>query len=173
MCADALQDANRHHVLGFGQRHAHLHRAFVPAVVVVRLGQAWVRADSPFSIFPGYQRWLVVVAGEGLILNQRHLAPLTPLQFSGEEQIACQKLGAEVVDLGLIYNPEVVSAEMKLVEGEVRWNAGLAYLYDLKSGDTLRLVGPHTQNIPKSVLITLSPVADSKLFETIQAHRES
>lgn len=77
-----------------------------------RLSSATVSGAGPFSIFPGCDRWLAVFKGEGLILNGEMLPPLKTLNFSGETPIECTLVEGPVVDLGLIYRRDKVTASM-------------------------------------------------------------
>lgn len=83
-----------------------------------RLSRAHVAADGPFSNFPGFDRWLVVIEGEGLELNAvKRLRPLDVHHFSGEEAVIGRLVNGRVWDLGLIYDRKRVAAEMKVVSG--------------------------------------------------------
>ncbi|MBC7370249.1 MAG: HutD family protein, partial [Bdellovibrionaceae bacterium] len=68
-----------------------------------RLSSAAVTGPGPFSLFKGYDRWLVILRGDGLVLNGTNLQSEKPFKFSGDVPIHCQILGDEVIDLGLIY----------------------------------------------------------------------
>lgn len=77
-----------------------------------RLSSARVEAESPFSLFPGYERLLAVFQGEGLLLNERPLLRHMPTAFAGEENINCKLLAGPVRDLGLIYHRDSFLATM-------------------------------------------------------------
>lgn len=100
-----------------------------------RLSSAHVGASGPFSVFPGCDRLLVVLNGQGLSLNGKTMGPFTPFQFSGEESIQADLLQDAVVDLGLIYRRDKVRAEMSVVQipamasQEISATSGSAYLY--------------------------------------------
>jgi len=80
-----------------------------------RLSSATIKAANTFSQFEKCDRLLAVWKGEGLVLNDSELLPFTPFQFSGEQAIECRLINDEVVDLGLIYRRDQVSAEMKVL----------------------------------------------------------
>ena len=81
-----------------------------------RISSAKVSVADSFSLFPNHQRLLVVWKGDGLVLNGTSLLPDSPLQFSGKENIYCEPLGKSlVVDIGIIYQKELVSADLKIV----------------------------------------------------------
>lgn len=81
-----------------------------------RLSSATVSASGSFSQFPGCDRWLVVLSGQGLLLNGKTFGPFTPLRFAGEEIIKCGLIRDEVVDLGIIYHRDQVHAEMSMLQ---------------------------------------------------------
>ncbi|WP_413578650.1 HutD family protein [Bdellovibrio sp. HCB290] len=80
-----------------------------------RISSATVNNDDPFSNFPGCDRFLVVTEGAGLSLNGKELHPLKVLHFSGEELIDAKLLEGPVVDLGVIFRRNVISASMKIL----------------------------------------------------------
>ncbi|MBO9668149.1 MAG: HutD family protein [Bdellovibrio sp.] len=77
-----------------------------------RLSSALVKADDPFSNFEGCQRVLTVVDGAGLILNDAKLLPGKVIYFSGEDSIYCKLIDGEVLDLGVIWKPDLVSVTL-------------------------------------------------------------
>ena len=81
-----------------------------------RLSSALVGSSGAFSQFPGCDRWLVVLEGQGLSLNGRTLGPFTPLHFHGEEVVQAELLQNAVMDLGFIYSRQKVSAQMDVVQ---------------------------------------------------------
>lgn len=104
-----------------------------------RLSQATVRVDGPFSVFPGYDRWLAIWNGGPMFLNDRELTPRQPLRFSGDDEVFCRVTSAPVLDVGLIFDRSKIEASMSFVEGAIQLAPGKThYLFDLESGDTLR-----------------------------------
>jgi hypothetical protein len=84
-----------------------------------RVSSARIQGSNKFSTFLGYDRILVVCQGSGLYLNKIMLNPLIPYKFSGEtliecELVECQINSDSVIDFGIIYKPEIVSAEMTI-----------------------------------------------------------
>lgn len=121
-----------------------------------RLSQATIHVDSEFSIFAGYDRWLVVWQGDAIFLNEQKLAPLEPIRFSGDQPTFCRLNGTSVLDVGLIFNRTKVNAEMKTVEGKLRLSPpGVHYLFDLVSGDTMKFDSPTELTIGRSLLISV------------------
>lgn len=79
-----------------------------------RLSWATIEKPGEFSLFPDYERLLVIWEGEEISLNHHSLQPLIPFHFSGELKINCQLHSKPVQDLGLIYRPEKIDAVMKV-----------------------------------------------------------
>ncbi|MBI4885018.1 MAG: HutD family protein [Actinobacteria bacterium] len=73
----------------------------------LRISVADVEADGPFSVFEGVERWLVLIAGQGIALRldggERHLAPGDPpLRFDGASAPDCRLLAGATRDLNLM-----------------------------------------------------------------------
>lgn len=73
----------------------------------LRISVADIARDGPFSAFPGVQRWLTLLAGEGVALDlagRRHtLRPGdAPLAFDGAAAPGCRLLAGPVRDLNLM-----------------------------------------------------------------------
>jgi len=122
-----------------------------------RVSSATVRAAGPFSQFPGYDRWLVVLSGEGLLINGFPLLPLSPFHFSGDELIHSELINDTVVDLGIIYRRDKVQASVMLNSLQnsqtLALTKGTHFLYavqgtfaaeqvSISEGDTLQVEGP-------------------------------
>lgn len=80
-----------------------------------RISAATVKKPNPFSEFKGCQRLLTIWRGSGLLLNDYELLPGSVYKFSGETPIFCKNLSPEVIDLGVIYQPEKVTATMDVL----------------------------------------------------------
>ncbi|WOX47197.1 HutD family protein [Aeromonas sp. XH] len=80
-----------------------------------RLSSAPIKTAGPFSKFPGYQRILLPVSGAGFVLNGHPYATFEAAHFSGDDETHCELLKKEVTDLGLIYHPERVSANVRVL----------------------------------------------------------
>src|SRR6267142_1349186 len=99
--ADRLQDANRHHVLRLGERHAHAHGPFVPAVVVLRfpyLPARQGRVDHHGSVVDhGGRRKALLQRGRiderletraGLAPGLGHVVVLAPVEIEAADERA-------------------------------------------------------------------------------------
>lgn len=84
-----------------------------------RISSATVNSKNNFSQFIGYERILVVLSGDGLILNGTPLLPYEPLEFSGDLPIECSLMNElPVIDLGVIYNKFKFTAQMEVIDLE-------------------------------------------------------
>ena len=80
-----------------------------------RLSSAPIKGAGPFSKFPGYQRILLPVSGAGFVLNGHPYATFEAAHFSGDDDTHCELLKKEVTDLGLIYDPKRLSANVRVL----------------------------------------------------------
>lgn len=89
-----------------------------------RVSSARVNASGPFSQFPGYDRLLVLVHGEKLVLKEHSLGELRPLRdlkpfeilrFAGEKEIHAEAEGLDLVDYNLFWKRGAVDAQCDVV----------------------------------------------------------
>lgn len=125
-----------------------------------RLSQATIASNSPFSSFPGYDRWIAIWKGDGLFLNEDRLTPLQPFRFSGDVPVHCTLIGGEVIDVGLIFDRARVDAKMEIIRGT--WASPprtksqcVHYLFDIEAGDTIKIERPTKLEVGPSLLISL------------------
>ena len=87
-----------------------------------RLSTARVEQDSAFSLFPDYDRTLVVTKGNGARLLREDsslptvLGPLVPYTFSGEVAVHCELPGGSIQDLGLFTKKSKALANCEVIE---------------------------------------------------------
>jgi uncharacterized protein len=85
----------------------------------LRLSVADIRADGPFSAFPGVDRWFAVLQGAGVTLRlpegQRsvHGADAPPLAFRGEAAPHCDLLDGPTRDLNLMIRRDAGQGAMQ------------------------------------------------------------
>lgn len=86
-----------------------------------RISVADVRGSSPFSVFPGVDRTIVLLEGEGLYLEtvegitRQLTTPFVPMQFSGEERIHAHLAGGHLSrDFNLMVRREAAEAELEI-----------------------------------------------------------
>lgn len=121
-----------------------------------RFSQAAIRMDTPFSVFPGYDRWLAVWRGDSIFLNNLRVAPLEPIRFSGDENTFCRLAGVPVQDVGLIFDRTKVDAKMSVVEGFVNLPSSCVhYIFDVTSGDTMKFDHTSELSVGRSLLVSV------------------
>jgi environmental stress-induced protein Ves len=81
-----------------------------------RLSLAQIDGENQFSLFPDYDRLLIVWDGPGLILNDLTLLPHSPHFFSGDLLVHCRLLMTKVLDLGLIFKRNHYIAELEVLK---------------------------------------------------------
>jgi environmental stress-induced protein Ves len=97
-----------------------------------RLSSAIVSGNNTFSSFPGYDRILIVLKGDGLILNKTiKMEPcMNPYYFSGEEPINCQVIGDEnVIDYGIIFRRDHFKASLNILSFESSTTSNINFVH--------------------------------------------
>jgi environmental stress-induced protein Ves len=67
-----------------------------------------IRSDGPFSSFPGIDRTIVAIEGDGIFLRFGNTEPVRlspgdpPLPFAGEMNVESRMIGSEVMDLNVM-----------------------------------------------------------------------
>lgn len=71
----------------------------------------------PFSLYPGYQRVLILLSGESLITPMGTIKKHEILTFDGGQEVKAKVVtkGKEASDLGFIYNPKKLSVETHIL----------------------------------------------------------
>lgn len=73
-----------------------------------RISRALIRSDGPFSSFPGVDRTIAAIEGDGIFLRFDNTEPLRlspgdpPLPFAGEMNVESRMIGGEVMDLNVM-----------------------------------------------------------------------
>ena len=86
-----------------------------------RLSLASIESDGPFSAFPGIDRTIMLVEGNGMVLtnpdNVRMVLdrPFLPQDFPGEWPVDCRLLDGKVRDLNLMANRARVRADWQVI----------------------------------------------------------
>ena len=95
-----------------------------PSRFLARLSIASVASSGPFSVFPGIDRILVLLEGEGLALK-RAGAPRVVLDqrgqsfaFPGEAEFDCELLGGPVRDFNLMVDRTALEGALEVVRLE-------------------------------------------------------
>ncbi|WP_291736590.1 HutD family protein [Leisingera sp. F5] len=97
--------------------------------MVWRLSLAEISRDGPFSAFPGLARIHCIVAGAGHVLSNAgtrlEARLMEPLAFDGCLELDCCLRSGACKAFNVIYNPQLVSAEAKVLsDGRVSNAAG-------------------------------------------------
>lgn len=86
-----------------------------------RISVAEVGSDGPFSLFPGYQRCLTVISGNGMELQSAvgsiDAALHKPVWFSGSEAINGRLINGPCLDFNVIFDPERFHARVEILSG--------------------------------------------------------
>jgi environmental stress-induced protein Ves len=105
-----------------------------------RLSLAEVKADGPFSKFPGYDRTIMLMGGKAMILRfddgraERIDELHVPFHFSGDDDVRCWLIDGSVRDFNLI-----VRRDLKVSAGILTLNRRDRMLPALGRGTTLIL----------------------------------
>jgi environmental stress-induced protein Ves len=88
----------------------------------VRISRAAVIEDGPFSNFAGFDRVLVVVSGNGIVLDHgdgrppHRLAPCSPYRFSGDAATVGRLIDGPIEDFNVITRRGRASAETTAID---------------------------------------------------------
>jgi environmental stress-induced protein Ves len=113
----------------------------------LRLSVAKVSEDSPFSLFPDVDRWLLILNGEGIFLDRsdgsRKLTKEShPFFFRGEEVISSRLVQGEIRDFNVM----------------LKRNSGSAHVEKCSTGKLIEATLPtYIYEIQRENLIILSP----------------
>ena len=83
-----------------------------------RLSIAEIEADAPFSSFPGVDRELVLLEGEGLRLRfedgdvRTLLPPHDRLRFAGERALSCELIEGPTRDFNVMWRRDAIDAQL-------------------------------------------------------------
>ena len=104
-----------------------------PARFLARLSIATVAASGPFSVFPGVDRIIMLLEGQGMALSIARAPEVVldqrwqPFAFPGDAESDCRLLGGAVRDFNLMVDRATAEATLAVVHlgpGETRTVAG-------------------------------------------------
>tara|TARA_B110001454_G_C12723068_1_gene435676 strand:+ start:9510 stop:10067 length:558 start_codon:yes stop_codon:yes gene_type:complete len=134
-----------------------------------RVSSAVIKTANTFSLFPGYDRLLTIISGDGLKLNQVILAPLEVYAFSGEEKIECTLAGAPVVDLGIMYKRDLYRCDMQILtvtqNSKVFFGDGVHYIKSIANEIQINgtiLSGEEVLKVEGSEIVEIDTAGQSK-----------
>jgi len=86
-----------------------------------RVSIATVNADGPFSAFTGYERHIMTLSGEGMVLDiagrgKFTLEPLRPFSFSGDAEVHGSLLQGAVMDFNLMVRRDFGNGTLRVTE---------------------------------------------------------
>ncbi len=86
-----------------------------------RVSLATVNADGPFSAFNGYERHIMTLSGQGMVLDiegggRFSLEPLRPFTFSGDAQVHGLLIQGAVLDFNLMVRRDFGSGILKVAD---------------------------------------------------------
>jgi environmental stress-induced protein Ves len=118
-----------------------------------RLSIAHVAEDGPFSIFPGIDRTITLLAGNGMTLEmpdgRNELRPGgAPVSFSGDVEIASRNVDGPTVDFNVMTRRSVYSHRVtRISSGEVI-SEGLTFVLVLEGA----LLIEHSRILPMDIV---------------------
>jgi environmental stress-induced protein Ves len=92
-----------------------------PSSFVVRLSIAEIAAAAPFSAFPGCDRTILLLSGDGMVLSggprgeQLLDRPFQPYEFQGEWPLDCRLLGGPCRDFNIMVDRRRARAFVKVM----------------------------------------------------------
>ena len=86
-----------------------------------RVSIATVNADGPFSTFTGYERHIITLTGEGMVLDiegrgKFTMEPLRPFSFSGDAKVHGSLLQGAVLDFNLMVRRDFGRGTLRVSE---------------------------------------------------------
>jgi len=117
-----------------------------------RVARASVACDGPFSVFEGFERHLVVIAGAGLELEhgappvRARLRPLEPYRFDGGEEARARLVAGPVEDLNLLVRRGAAEVELEALRlgarrARVALSRGQAFAHLVAGSARARVTG--------------------------------
>jgi environmental stress-induced protein Ves len=85
-----------------------------------RVSIAEISADGEFSRFPGVDRTIILLEGDGVYMDavdHRLDTPLLPFAFSGDEHISAKLLGGTSIDFNVMTRRSKVRASVRVIRG--------------------------------------------------------
>jgi environmental stress-induced protein Ves len=85
-----------------------------------RVSRARIKADGPFSLFPGCERWITCLEGAGFALHfedgvKLAVPPFMPVRFAGDRPALCRLAGGPCTDINVIARRDQVEVSVAVV----------------------------------------------------------
>jgi uncharacterized protein len=143
-----------------------------------RVSLATVNADGPFSTFDGYERHIMTLSGEGMVVDiegsgKFTLEPFRPFSFSGDARVHGSLLRGTVMDFNLIVRRDFGHGTLRVTEGSAGYLLGsetssyLAYVlqgkcnaggYELEPNTSFYLGKGDFFTLPASLILVVCEV---------------
>ncbi|MGQ2918947.1 HutD/Ves family protein [Rhizobium oryzihabitans] len=150
-----------------------------------RISMATVAQDGPFSSFPGIDRTLAIIEGNGMALAIAGDEPValttksTPLPFAADVPVDASLMDGSIVDLNIMTRRSSFSHSVERLSGSYSAEAGtgtrmILSLHPLTvsfGNDTARLEKLDSIFIPESLPFTVRPDHDDGVFFLITLRR--
>lgn len=86
-----------------------------------RLSSSGISEDGPFSSFPGYDRALFLLSGDGMDLSVDGrvfslTVPFSSIRFRGEDETTCTLRNGSVMDFNIICARDAISCEYRKIQ---------------------------------------------------------
>lgn len=108
-----------------------------PSQFLLRISRAKVEQDGPFSVFPGVNRELLILQGDGCRLaftdRAEVLVPGRVLTFHGEDPIHCQLINGPIVDFNVMIARKFGGVNVSSGEKMEFVASSMTFLYHPKS----------------------------------------
>jgi environmental stress-induced protein Ves len=95
----------------------------------LRLSMAKIDIDGPFSLYPGYDRHLIILEGHGIDIPERLTIRDRAFSFSGESPITATLINGPVTDFNVMIRRNWGKAIVEKVSTGVRLQCDNDYLY--------------------------------------------
>ena len=101
-----------------------------PENFLFRLSRAQVESSGPFSMFPGIDRTLLLLEGNGFRLNQKPLHQrMSQISFTGEEAIHCELIGGPCTDFNVLVKRDWGRVEVDVRELKAQEKVLASFIY--------------------------------------------
>lgn len=110
----------------------------------LRISMAKITANGPFSPYPGIERHLIILSGQGCILRCNGtvtiLTPDSPVfKFNGEDIIECKLISGEVVDFNVMVKPSFGVIEVSKIEPGKLVSQHESFVFDIEAMQLISL----------------------------------
>ena len=128
-----------------------------------RVSSAGVTEAGPFSKFSGFTRDLIVLEGEGLVLENRGAEKSLPQfevhRFDGGEETSCRLIGGAVRDFNVIFRKERVAVTTEVIRSSHTKNLpeGTWIMFCASDEATLRKPAEFALKVSESVVFDVEP----------------